>query len=99
MSARSDAIANLAGTPWALLHPVDAARLAVADGDTVVLTGAHGSVVLRALVRPALLPGQVYVPRGYDAAPLNLLVDAAQSRTVVHVRVLAAAGASGEAKL
>jgi hypothetical protein len=32
-------------------------------------------------------------------APLNLLVDAAQSRTVVRVRVLAAAGASGEAKL
>ena len=98
MSARSGAIAGLAGTPWALLHPQDATRLAVADGDSIVLAGAHGSLALRALVRPALLPGQVYVPRGYDAAPLNLLVDAAEPRTVVRVRVLAAAGASGEAE-
>jgi anaerobic selenocysteine-containing dehydrogenase len=96
MSARSGAIANLAGTPWALLHPQDAARLAVADGDSVVLAGARGSIALRAVVRPAVLPGQVYVPRGYDAAPLNLLVDAAEPRSVVRVRVLAAAGASGE---
>jgi predicted molibdopterin-dependent oxidoreductase YjgC len=98
MSSRSGAIANLAGTPWALLHPQDAARLAVADGDAIVLAGAHGSVALRALVRPALLPGQVYVPRGYDAAPLNLLVEGAHHHTVVQVRVLAAAGASGEAE-
>jgi len=98
MSARSSAIANLAGTPWALLHPQDAARLEIADGDPVVLAGAHGSVALRAVVRPALLPGQIYVPRGYDAAPLNLLVDGASPRTLVRVRVLAAAGASGGAE-
>jgi predicted molibdopterin-dependent oxidoreductase YjgC len=98
MSARSGAVANLAGTPWALLHPQDAGRLGIADGDPVVLAGAHGSVALRAVVRAALLPGQIYVPRGYDAAPLNLLADGGTSRTLVRVRVLAMSGASQAAE-
>ncbi|HEU5298965.1 MAG TPA: NADH-quinone oxidoreductase subunit NuoG [bacterium] len=85
MSARSGAIADLAGEPWALLHPEDAARVAVADGEPVVLTSRRGSVALRARLSTAILPGQVFVPRGYDAAPVSALVDAAEA--VTHVRV------------
>jgi NADH-quinone oxidoreductase subunit G len=85
MSARSGAIADLAGEPWALLHPEDAARAAVADGDPVVLTSRSGSVALRARLSTGILPGQVFVPRGYDAAPVNALVDAAEAVTRVRV--------------
>jgi len=96
MSARSEAIAGLAGAPWALLHPEDAGRLGVGEGDTLVLTSTHGSIALRAVVRPALLPGQVFVPRGFDAAPVNALVDATGPASRVRVELLAAvAGAAG----
>lgn len=85
MSARSGAIADLAGEPWALLHPEDAARAAVADGDPVVLASRAGSVALRARLSTGILPGQVFVPRGYDAAPVNVLVDGAEAVTRVRV--------------
>ncbi|HLA25047.1 MAG TPA: NADH-quinone oxidoreductase subunit NuoG [bacterium] len=96
MSSRSGAIADLAGAPWALLHPDDAGRLGVGEGDSIVLTSAHGSIALRAMVAPAVLPGQVYVPRGYDVAPVNALIDASRPVSRVRLEVLAAvAGAAG----
>jgi len=96
MSSRSGAIADLAGAPWALLHPHDAARLGLSEGDGIVLSAANGSLALRAILSPAVLPGQVYVPRGYDAAPVNALIDASQPVSRVRVHGLAAvAGAAG----
>ena len=97
MSSRSRAIANLAGAPWAMLHPQDAERLGVGDGDPIVLTAADRSIALRAVVRPSLLPGQVYVPRGYDAAPVNALVDASRPVSRVRVHALAAGSGAGDA--
>ncbi|HXF82601.1 MAG TPA: molybdopterin dinucleotide binding domain-containing protein, partial [bacterium] len=70
---------------WALLHPEDARRAAVADGDPVVLTSRAGAIALRARLSTAILPGQVFVPRGYDAAPVNTLVDGAAAVTRVRV--------------
>jgi NADH-quinone oxidoreductase subunit G len=96
MSSRSRAIADLAGAPWALLHPQDAGRLGIADGDPIVVAAPHRSLALRAAVRPAILPGQVYVPRGYDGAPVNALVDASQPVCRVRVHVLAAVAGAGE---
>ena len=85
MSARSGAIAELAGEPWALLHPDDAARAAVDDGDPVVIASRRGSIALRLRVSAAILPGQVFVPRGYDAAPVNALIDLTDAVTRVRV--------------
>jgi len=85
MSARSGAIADLAGEPWALLHPDDASRTAVQDGDPVVIASRRGSIALRARVSAAILPGQVFVPRGYDAAPVNALIDLTDAVTRVRV--------------
>jgi predicted molibdopterin-dependent oxidoreductase YjgC len=96
MSSRSRAIADLAGAPWALLHPQDALRLGITDGDPIVVAAADRSIALRALVRPALLPGQVYVPRGYDAAPVNALSDASHPVSRVRVQALAAVAGAGE---
>lgn len=98
MSGRSRPVADLAGAPWALLHPDDAARMGIADGDAIVLTSANGSAALRVRVAPAVLPGQIYVPRGYDAAPVNTLVDAAHGVSRVRVEVLAAVAGAGGAE-
>jgi len=98
MSARSSAIADLAGEPWALMHPDDAARLAVAEGDAIVLQSPHGAAAVRVKVSTAVLSGQVFLPRGYDGAPANALVDAAEALTRVRAIALTseAAGAGSE---
>ncbi len=96
MSSRAGAIAHLAGEPWALLHPADAADQGIGEGDSIVLRSARGSIAVRAKVAPAVLPGQVYVPRGFDAAPVNVLVDASEAVTQVRAQLLTAvAGEAG----
>jgi len=85
MTTRAPAVADLAGEPWAILHPQDALRASVGDGDPVIVTSRRGSLALRARLSSAILPGQVYVPRGFDAAPANALVDLSQPVTRVRV--------------
>ncbi|MDQ7844325.1 MAG: NADH-quinone oxidoreductase subunit NuoG [Armatimonadota bacterium] len=85
MSARAPAVADLAGEPWAILHPEDARRAAVEDGDPVVVSSPRGALALRARLSTAILPGQAYVPRGFDAAPVNVLVDPGDPVTRVRV--------------
>ena len=89
MTSRCPAIADLAGEPWALIHPIDAARVDMADGDAVVLTSRHGSVAARVRISTAMLPGQVYLPRGYDGAPANVLVATTEGPTGVQIDILA----------
>jgi len=88
MSARSSAIADLAGEPWALMHPNDAARLPVAEGDAIVLQSPHGAAAVRVRVSTAVLAGQVFLPRGYDGAAANALMDAAEGLTCVRAIAL-----------
>jgi NADH-quinone oxidoreductase subunit G len=90
MGARSPAIADLAGEPWALLHPDDAARAGVAAGDVVVVTSKAASLALRARVSDAVMRGDVFIPRGFDGTPVNLLTDAeGDTGTVVRVDAFA----------
>jgi predicted molibdopterin-dependent oxidoreductase YjgC len=93
MSARSSAIADLAGEPWALIHPDDAARLSVAEGDAIVLQSPHGAAAVRVKVSTAVLAGQVFLPRGYDGAAANALADAAETVTCVRAIALTPASA------
>ena len=97
MTSRSTAIADLAGEPWALFHPEDAARCGIGEGDATVVRSRRGSVAVRAKLSPAVLPGQVFLPRGFDAAPANALVDLTEPLTRVRVTALApvAGGAEG----
>src|SRR5438093_349874 len=89
MTSRSTAIADLAGEPWALFHPEDAARCGIGEGDAAVVRSRRGSVAVRAKLSPAVFPGQVFLPRGYDDAPANALVDLTEPLTRVRVTALA----------
>ncbi len=44
---------------------------------------------MRAKLSPAVFPGQVFLPRGYDDAPANALVDLTEPLTRVRVTALA----------
>ncbi|MGH2400052.1 MAG: molybdopterin oxidoreductase family protein, partial [bacterium] len=92
MSGRSPAIADLAGEPWAMLNPDEAAKITVADGDPIVLEARRGSIAVTAKVSAAIPPAHVYVPRGYDAAPVSAIADMDEAVTRVRVRALEAEG-------
>ncbi len=97
MSSRASAIADLAGEPWVMLHPRDAAPMGIQDGTPVLVASPHGAIAVRARLSTTLHAGQVFAPRGYDAAPVNALVHTAESMTHVRIQVLAAvAGARGD---
>ncbi len=96
MTSRCPAISDLAGEPSALVHPDDAARYGIGAGDVMVLTSARTTVVVRAQLSTAILSGYVYLPRGFDGAPVNALVDLAVAGTPVRIAGLApVAGAAG----
>jgi predicted molibdopterin-dependent oxidoreductase YjgC len=73
-------LARLASQVTLYLHPADAARLGVAAGGRVRLTGSGGTAELAAALDPSLAPGAVYLPAG-----LGVSVGAG---TVVSVEVL-----------
>jgi NADH-quinone oxidoreductase subunit G len=69
LSALSPGIAELAPQPYVMLHPNDAQRAGLADGDSTALTA--GDTVLNAPVRvsESIAPGVVGVPAGLAGAP------------------------------
>ena len=59
----------------AQLHPDDAARLGVADGETVRVSGRAGAIELPAEVSEDVMPGVVSIPHGWEHANSNVLAD------------------------
>ena len=49
----------------ALVHPADAARRGLADGDAARLVSAHGSVQVQVELSDALMPGVMSLPHGW----------------------------------
>jgi len=71
---RGPALAGLAAAPSLYLHPADAARLGVAEGSTVRVSGSGGSADLPAALDPSLAPGTVYLPANLGVSVGNGLV-------------------------
>jgi NADH-quinone oxidoreductase subunit G len=94
MAIRCPGIRNQAGEPFVALHPEDAARLGVSDGAPCEVRSPRGALRLIARVWPDLHPGQAYIPRGFDAAPVNSLEDE-RGAVAVTVQGLVAADAAG----
>jgi len=95
MALRCPGIRSQAGNPFVALHPDDAARFGIADGAACEVRSLRGTLRLDARIWPGLCPGQAFVPRGYDAAPVNILEDE-RGPVAVAVRALAPAGAAEE---
>jgi assimilatory nitrate reductase catalytic subunit len=57
--------------PFVLVHPLDAARFGVANGDLAEVRSATGSVIVRARVGDAVVPGHVFVPMHWSARFAN----------------------------
>ncbi|MHB8465259.1 MAG: molybdopterin-containing oxidoreductase family protein [Acidimicrobiales bacterium] len=60
----------------ARLHPAEAARRGIADGDGVRITSAHGQIDTVVRVDPGVRPGTVSVNHGRDGGPVAALTSA-----------------------
>ncbi len=56
----------------AIVHPKDAGRLQLGDGDAVILQGGPGELTLTLAVDEQVVPGTVQVPKGLVEAPVNV---------------------------
>ncbi|MBJ7521127.1 MAG: molybdopterin-dependent oxidoreductase [Solirubrobacteraceae bacterium] len=66
-TGKSPMLRAAAGDPFVELHPDDAARFGVADGDDVRVVSRRGAVVLRARVTDAIAPGVGFAPFHWGA--------------------------------
>ncbi len=55
----------------AMIHPVDAKRLAINDGDMMTVSSRRGSVQAKAWVTDAVLPGGIWMSFHFAQAPTN----------------------------
>lgn len=62
--------------PTADIHPEDAAREGVSEGDWIFLSSPSGKVRVKAHITAAGLPGDIYLFHGYSEADANELVPA-----------------------
>jgi len=95
MTARSPAIADLAGPPSVWVHPADAASRGLTDGALAQISAGDAHLILRARVTAEVPPGRVFVPRGYDAVPVNRLLSWDHPLVTVSLRAIDAAAAAG----
>jgi assimilatory nitrate reductase catalytic subunit len=76
-------LASHMAEPFVELHPADAARYGIADAGFVMVTSAHGSIVVRALVSGAARKGSVFVPMHWtDQFAANARIDALMAADV-----------------
>jgi predicted molibdopterin-dependent oxidoreductase YjgC len=59
------------------IHPGDAARAGVADGDAICVRSRRGAVTARARVTGGIAPGVVFMPFHFAEAAANVLTHAA----------------------
>jgi NADH-quinone oxidoreductase subunit G len=75
-AAHDPGIAPMRPAPFGIFHPEDATRLGIEAGDFVRLTGAGGSIEVRAQVGAQSSAGVALVLADMPEAPVNRLLDA-----------------------
>ncbi len=73
MTRRSRALDEISPHPFVDIHPDDAARLGLAEGDPVRLESRRGAVVVPARLTRRVDPGNVFMPFHFREAAANLL--------------------------
>jgi len=77
MTRRSKALDAIAPDAFVEIHPDDAHRLGIADGDYTRLYSRRGSILIKAKLTDRVSPGSVFVPMHFREAAANELTDAA----------------------
>ncbi|MBM3457999.1 MAG: hypothetical protein FJX77_05655, partial [Armatimonadetes bacterium] len=95
LACRSRVLPGLCPEPFVELHPADAERMGIRDGEQVTVTSPYGKLSLTAHLTEDTLPGSAFVPTGYNQAPAaHLWVEGAH---VIHCRVSRSAAGTAAA--
>jgi predicted molibdopterin-dependent oxidoreductase YjgC len=70
---RTDRICELAPEAYVAVHPADAERFGLADGDDASLVSAVGQLGLTVRVSTEIVPGVAFAPLNLTEAPLGVL--------------------------
>jgi len=81
MTRRSPTLTDQINEPFVEIHPDNAARLGVADGDRVRVQSRRGEIDLAARVTEMVPPGVVFIPFHFAEAPANALTHGALDPT------------------
>jgi NADH-quinone oxidoreductase chain G len=81
----ADRIRNLVPQAYVAVHPADAERLGLADGDDASLISAVGRLGLTVKISSEVVPGVVFAPENLSLAPLSVLF--ADRSTLPRVRI------------
>ncbi len=73
MSRRSEALETISPYAYAEIHPADADRLGICDGDEIEIASRRGAITLKARVLARSHEGVVYLPFHWAEAPANKL--------------------------
>jgi NADH-quinone oxidoreductase chain G len=71
--SHSEGVQNLVPAAYATIHPTDAARMGLADGDNVSVVSAQGRLGFTLKVSDEIVPGVVFAPLNLSDAPLSVL--------------------------
>ncbi|MBS3908842.1 MAG: formate dehydrogenase subunit alpha [Actinobacteria bacterium] len=77
MTRRSEALNSLAPRSWVEMHPADAAKHGIADGEDVVLTSRRGCLTSTAMVTEGIREGVIFMPFHYAESAANVLTNTA----------------------
>jgi predicted molibdopterin-dependent oxidoreductase YjgC len=77
MTRRVDAINMVSPRAYIEIHPDDAFKLKVRDGDIVKVTSRRGSLDVKVMISGRPLKGLVFIPFHYREAAANLLTNTA----------------------
>jgi formate dehydrogenase major subunit/formate dehydrogenase alpha subunit len=77
MTRRAPGLEQLAPRCWLEIHPGDAGRLGIRDGDAVTVASRRGAVASTARVTGTIKPGVVFMPFHYAEAAANELTNTA----------------------
>lgn len=93
LQCRSTVLPGLAGEPFVELNAVDAAKLGVTEGARVAVSTANGTLKLKTKVTQNVPAGAVFVPSGFNEAPVTALLSEGLTTAACRVNPEAAAPA------
>jgi predicted molibdopterin-dependent oxidoreductase YjgC len=88
LSTWDEGLRLAAPIPFVQVHPEDAQKRGLTDGDTALVESPHGSLKLAVKVTEKVPRGAVFVPVNFPEAPANVLQSA--DAPVDYVRIVKA---------
>lgn len=75
MTRRIERLDKEVSTGFVDIHPEDAGKLAVEDGDALKVTSRRGEISIHARITDEVEPGMVFIPMHFSECAVNMLTD------------------------